>query len=61
MPCSLAWLVAVRNILGGESLWYRSDCGTGQTMLLGAVHHVLARPAARQSFRYKWGAAGWGE
>jgi hypothetical protein len=25
-PCSLAWLVAVRNILGGESLWYRSDC-----------------------------------
>jgi hypothetical protein len=33
-----------------------------QTVLLGAVRsHVLARPAARQSFSYKWGVAGWGE
>ncbi len=35
---------------------------TVQTVLLGAVHsHVLARPAARHIFSYKWGAAGWGE
>jgi hypothetical protein len=62
MSCSLAWLLAVRNMLGGGSLWYRTDCGTVQTVLFSAVHyHVLARPAARQSFRYKWGAAGWGE
>ncbi len=28
----------------------------------GAVcSHVPAQPAARQSFSYKWGAAGWGE
>ncbi len=33
-----------------------------QTVLLGAVHsHEPARPAARQIFSYKWGAAGWGE
>jgi hypothetical protein len=39
-------------------LWY---C-TVQTVLLGAVcSHVRARPDARQSFRYNWGAAGWGE
>ncbi len=39
-----------------DSLWY---C---KTVLLGAVlSHVPARPATRQSFSYKWGAAGWGE
>ncbi len=61
-PCSLAWLVAGRNTLGGESLWYRTDCGTVQSVLLGAVHsHVPARSAARQIFCYKWGAVGWRE
>jgi hypothetical protein len=41
---------------------YRTDCGTAQTVLLGGVRsHVPARPAARQSFSYKWGAEGWGE
>ncbi len=41
---------------------YRTDCGTVQTVLLGAVYsHVPARPAAPQIFRYKWGAASWGE
>jgi hypothetical protein len=30
---------------------YRADCGTVQTVLLGAVHsHVPARPTARQNF-----------
>ncbi len=28
MPCSLAWLVAGCNPLGGGSLWYWTDCGT---------------------------------
>jgi hypothetical protein len=42
------------------------DCGTAQTVLLGAVQcivhsHVPAPPAAWQIFSYKWGAAGWGE
>jgi hypothetical protein len=56
------YMVARRNTLGSESLWYRTDCGTVQTLLFGAVHyHVLAWPAARQIFCYKWGAAGWGE
>ncbi len=52
----------------GSIVNYRSfaitstDCGTVQTMLLGAARsHVLARPAARQIFSYKWGAADWGE
>ncbi len=36
--------------------------GTVQTVLLGAVDfYVRARPAVRQIFSYKWGAAGWGE
>jgi hypothetical protein len=39
-----------------------TDCGTEQTVLLGAVRsHVTARPAAMESFCSKWGAAGWGE
>ncbi len=44
-PFSLAWLVAdmYSNSLGGGSLWYRTDCGTIQTVLLGSVHsHVPA-------------------
>jgi hypothetical protein len=37
-PCSLAWLVAdTYNTFGGGSLWYWTDCGTVQTVLLGAV------------------------
>jgi hypothetical protein len=37
-------------------------CGTIQTVLLGSVHSLVpARPAARLSFSYKWGAAGWGD
>ncbi len=40
---------------------YWTDSGIIQTVLLGAVHsHVPARPAARQIFSYRWGAAGWG-
>ncbi len=35
MPCSLARLVSGRNTVGGGSLWYRADCGTVQTVLLG--------------------------
>jgi hypothetical protein len=43
-----------------QDLW--TDCGTVQTVLLGAVRsHALARPAAWQSFSYKLEAAGWGE
>ncbi len=54
--------IATRNSLGGGSLWYWTDCGTVQTVLLGAVlYHVPTRPAARPSFSYKWEAAGWGE
>jgi hypothetical protein len=34
----------------------RTDCGTVQT-----VSHVPARPASRQIFTCKRGAAGWGE
>jgi hypothetical protein len=35
----VAWPAGIR--LGGGSLWYRPDCGTIQTVLLGAVHsHV---------------------
>jgi hypothetical protein len=41
---------------------------TGQTvvpyriMLSGTVRsHVPAQPVSRQSFSFKWGAAGWGE
>ncbi len=30
--CSLAWLVAGRNTLGGRSLWSQTDCGTVQTV-----------------------------
>jgi hypothetical protein len=52
--------VPVRNTLGDVSLWYWTDCCTVQTVL--AVHsHVPGRPAARQIFSYRWGAAGWGE
>ncbi len=40
----------------GSRLWYRTDCVVG-----GVRSHVPARPAARQSFSCKWGAAGWGE
>jgi hypothetical protein len=36
-PCSLAWLVAGRNTLGGGNLWSQTDCGTVQTVLLGTV------------------------
>ncbi len=48
------------SMFGGGSLWYRTDCCTLQTVLLGAVR-VPARPAAWQIFSYKWGAACWGE
>ncbi len=35
---------------------------TDRLVLLGAVpSFVPAQPAARQSFSYKWGAAGWGD
>jgi hypothetical protein len=62
MPYSLAWLVGGPNTLGGGSLWYQTDHGTIQTLLLGAVHScVPSRLAARQIFSYKWEAAGWGE
>ncbi len=50
--------IAGRKTLGGGRLWYRTDCGTLQIVLLGAVHSHLP---ARQIFGYKWGAAGWGE
>jgi hypothetical protein len=37
-------------------------CTVQYSVLLGTVRsHVQARPAARQSFSYIWGAAGWGE
>jgi len=53
-PCSLAWLVAGPNMLGGGSLWYWRDCDTICPVLLGAVHsHVPARPAARHIFSYR--------
>ncbi len=32
-PCSLAWLVAGRNMCGCGSLWYRTDCGTVQSVV----------------------------
>jgi hypothetical protein len=42
-----------------NSAVYRTDC---VVVLLWAVRsHVPARPAANQSFSYKWGAAGWGQ
>jgi hypothetical protein len=45
----------VANSLGGGSLWYQKDCGTVQTVLLGAVRaHVPAQQAAKQSFSYKF-------
>ncbi len=54
-PRSLALLVAGRTTLGGGSLWYPTDCGTVQTMLLGAVRcHVPAQPAAQRIFSNKW-------
>jgi hypothetical protein len=35
---------------------------TVETALLWDVRsHVLSRPAARQSFSYEWGVAGWGQ
>ncbi len=38
-----------------DRLWYRTD------VLLGVVcSHVPSRPAAKQRFSYKRGAAGWG-
>jgi hypothetical protein len=41
---------------------YQTDFGTEQTVFLGTVSsHVPVRPAAMQSFIFKWGAAGWGE
>ncbi len=44
------------KLIAPDRLWYRTECG-------GDIHglHVLAQPAARQSFIFKWGAAGWGE
>jgi hypothetical protein len=37
--------------------WYRTD-----RVVCGAFcSDIPAWPAARQSFSYKWGAAGWGE
>ncbi len=38
------------HTLGGGSLWYRTDC-----VLRGYPFYVPPRPAARQSFSYKWG------
>ncbi len=50
------------NSLRGESLLYQTDCCTVQNVFLGAAcSHVPARPAARQSFIFKWGAPGWGK
>jgi hypothetical protein len=41
---------------------FLAKIGNSVTVLVGAVgSHVPARPAARQSFSLKWGAAGWGE
>ncbi len=61
VECSLTWLEAGHNMLGGGILRYRTDCGTIQNVLLGAVHsRVLVPPAAWQIFSYKWGAAGRG-
>jgi hypothetical protein len=63
-PCSLAWLVAGRNTLGGRSLWYRTDCGTLQTVLLGGCLFSCTGPAscpADLQLYSKWGATGWGK
>ncbi len=54
-----AWVAGSRLLTAlNGSLWYQTDCCNVQTVLLGAVcSHVRARPAARQSFIYKWGAS----
>jgi len=45
-PCSLAWLAAGCNMCGGRSLWYRTDCGTIQTVLSPQVLSILMYPAS---------------
>ncbi len=60
-PFSLAWLVADmklpwrHKLMVPDRLWYCTDC-----VVRGCPFSSSARPAARQSFVYKWGAAGWG-
>jgi hypothetical protein len=52
--CRLLTLLEVEAYsMVADRLWYRTDC-------VGYIHglHVLAQPAARQSFIFKWGAAG---
>jgi len=61
-----AWLVADVYLPWRQKLIVPDKpgtaCGSVQTVLLGAVRsHVLARPAARQSFSYTLGAAGCGD
>ncbi len=48
--------VSIISGTGDGSLLYQTDCCTVQTVSC----YIRALPSARQSFSYKWGAAGWG-